>query len=557
MKEKKKTLRSKVYAVFTLSIVLSTLLTGIIFLAFYGRMVFENGTKNMGTILKSVGNNLEIKLEEVKNVVNIHYEQRDGEIIKGVLDVVNRGDADVVIFPMQGEENEAYYLGEEQSRFHIIPVEEYHGEQWFQQAVEADGEAVFYANHVQTYGSEKKEVYSCLRVLKDEETKENNAVIKVDVDVKHLQKIVEIIDTEINDNIIISRDSKVLAASRRIKHLKEKDFDDGIKIINRSLYYVKTVPIEDSDWELTYMLSMKSSVEEYLRVLFLTCLEMMGTVVIAIVIYRRNSREIVNDLEQITDVFQEIGKGNMDVSVNVKQGTELYAVAQTINGTIESLKNYIEKEYVWRIRQKEAQYKMLQSQVNPHFLYNTLNGFIALNRMGEKKKLEKSIMNLAQLFRYSSSMENITTIEEECNIEKDYLDLEKLKYEERVEYEIYLEDACKKRKIPKLLLQPIVENSIVHGMGDTDKPIMITTSICSVDIKGIGTMTVILISDNGMGFDMEKISKEEEHSGIENVKNRAKIFDREMFFQCTSKVGEGTETIFVFQDREAENENGA
>lgn len=191
--------------------------------------------------------------------------------------------------------------------------------------------------------------------------------------------------------------------------------------------------------------------------------------------------------------------------------------------------------------------KILQVQINPHFFYNTLNGMLALNRMGEKKKLEKSIMNLAELCRYSSiGGEDTAAIEDECMIQKQYLELEKLKYDDRIEYEISVEDACLYRRIPKLLLQPILENSVVHGLGE--QPVLnIAVHVSSVEAED-GNMTKIVIRDDGAGFDVENMWTAKAHEGIDTVKRRAEEFDTKAVFCCTSKPGEGTETVLMFRE---------
>lgn len=190
--------------------------------------------------------------------------------------------------------------------------------------------------------------------------------------------------------------------------------------------------------------------------------------------------------------------------------------------------------------------KNLNVQINPHFFYNTLNGMLALNHMGEKKKLQKTIMNLADVCRYASvGEEDTASIEEDCMILEQYLELEKLKYDDRIEYEISVEDACKDRKIPKMLLLPILENSMVHGMGEREQVLALAVRVSAADVEG-KTGTRISIRDNGIGFDTEVLESMED-GGIEYVKNRARLFDGEMTFQCTSKPQEGTETVIFFR----------
>lgn len=141
------------------------------------------------------------------------------------------------------------------------------------------------------------------------------------------------------------------------------------------------------------------------------------------------------------------------------------------------------------------QKKTLHVQISPHFFYNTLNGMLALNRMGEKKRLEKTIMNLSDLCRYSSVGEEETaTVEEECMIEEQYLELENLRYDDRIRYEFCIEDECNDRKIPRMALWQAMKNSIAHAPEDGE--IMIKVHVSSAYAEDGETETVISVRGN-------------------------------------------------------------
>ena len=245
-------------------------------------------------------------------------------------------------------------------------------------------------------------------------------------------------------------------------------------------------------------------------------------------------------------------KGELNAHIQLETDSEFWKIAEVINQMIDNLKEYIDKEYLLVIQQQKAEYKALQSQINPHFLYNTLNGFVALNRMGEKEALEKGIVELSRLFRYAYSSREIVPVREEMEFLEDYLKLEKLKYDGRLDYIIWLDKGCAEKEIPKLLLQPIVENSIRHGMGNTNDPILIRILAESAEVKGIGRVLILTVRDNGVGFDSRSMEakKDGEHVGVDNVRARVELYCKEAVFQCVSRPGKGTKTTIVFPDRE-------
>lgn len=577
MSKWRKTFRFKLYSVFIISTIVPIVMAAIFFSMYYNVSLVKSERKNMNAVLESITKNVEIQFSELKKFGNIYYMQKEvfqeveglnnpklnenyDDLVKKKLEnnysmivikmlyTTKQEVCDVVFFPIRSEEENAYYVGKDYSGIKMIHADDYADEEWFKKAVEADGVPVFYENHVPEYrkGKSYEEVISCVRAIKSMDSKKIIGVAKIDASVSTLENIVDVFKEGERDNIVITEGTKLLAAANKEAEFEKIEQKDGFRFVDKKLYYVESIEIPETDWQLSYFFSMHETLKSLMVVLLVVCGLIVVSVATAFMIYKRYTRETVDDMENITEVLHEIQKGNLEVRAEVKSGNELHDVAVAINKMAYNLNEYIEKEYIWVIRQQRAEYQALQAQINPHFLYNTLNGFIALNRMGETKKLEKSIISLTYLFRYICSGSDETTIEKECTFLKEYLELEKVKYEERLEYMIWVDDACKEEKIPRLLLQPVVENCIVHGMGDTDVPIMITVMARKVVTKGIGEVTVITVRDNGVGFDERTFEDGKEHVGVDNVKTRAEMYWKDSICQCSSTPGEGTKTTIVF-----------
>ena len=110
-----------------------------------------------------------------------------------------------------------------------------------------------------------------------------------------------------------------------------------------------------------------------------------SSVILSFAVYQRQGKKAVEDIRKITEVAQCIERGDLQQTIEVSSNTELQEIAEIMNKMMENLKKYIEKEYLLVIQNQKAEYRALQAQINPHFLYNTLNGFVALNRMGKRK----------------------------------------------------------------------------------------------------------------------------------------------------------------------------
>ena len=376
-------------------------------------------------------------------------------------------------------------------------------------------------------------------------------VVKIDIDQQMLLDTLDMFAIADENALILLQNGARFAASQWIGEGSDVLEEDKVSLQGVT-YQVYTQDIPNTGLTIGFLESRASLYRGYVVIILLSILILAAGVALAFANYRRQAKKMVADVQKITNVIQRVEKGELNAHISLETDSEFWKIAEVINQMIDNLKEYIDKEYLLVIQQQKAEYKALQSQINPHFLYNTLNGFVALNRMGEKEALEKGIVELSRLFRYAYSSREIVPVREEMEFLEDYLKLEKLKFDGRLDYIIWLDKECAEKEIPKLLLQPIVENSIRHGMGNTNDPILIRILAESAEVKGIGRVLILTVRDNGVGFDSRSMEtkKDGEHVGVDNVRARVELYCKEAVFQCVSRPGEGTKTTIVFPDRE-------
>ncbi len=213
-----------------------------------------------------------------------------------------------------------------------------------------------------------------------------------------------------------------------------------------------------------------------------------------------------------------------------------------------TIDNYF--KYNELLEKREAEYQALQSQIQPHFLYNVLNGLIGLNRLGDKKSLEKAIFSLKGMLRYTLEQADWATIAEEFRFLQKYCDLQKLRFQERLEVDIHYQSAAADFKIPKLLLQPLVENAIIHGIEPLDRQGKLKVS-ARLEARNGSSVLGIYISDNGVGFEHEA-SEKNKHIGLSNVRERLTIAYGSAFLKINSKIGAGTQVAIEISGKEAQ-----
>lgn len=186
---------------------------------------------------------------------------------------------------------------------------------------------------------------------------------------------------------------------------------------------------------------------------------------------------------------------------------------------------------------REAEYQALQSQIRPHFLYNVLGTIVGLNRVGDTKALETAVLALRGLLHYTLEKEHTVRVSDELDIVTRYCDLQKLRFGERLSFTVECDEEVRDWRLPKLLVQPLVENAVVHGIEPLDRRGRVGVEAKSA-VDAPETL-VIEIHDNGMGFDPSRI-KGSMRVGLENVRSRIALLYPDGSLDIASAPREGT-----------------
>lgn len=581
MGKRSKTFDSKLYSMFIGSVLIPALIAILCFWVYSTYVTVEREEKNIQNILDSVSQNIELQLLDIQNIEEAFYinsevfqeaEALNNHELSVAYDELTRIQLQenyemtltkmihtssqniraVTFFPMS-DGDIGYYLGKNRSDLQETEYPGYHEEEWFYEAAASPTEPFFTRPDADTLPEgESAEIYSYVKAVRSmDNTSRVIGVVKIDIDQQMLLDTLDMFAIADENGLILLQNSVSFAASQWIGEEPDVQEEDKVSL-QGAVYQVYTRDIPNTGLTIGFLESRASLYRGYVVIILLSILILAAGVALAFVNYRRQAKKMVADVQKITNVIQRVEKGELNAHIRLETDSEFWKIAEVINQMIDNLKEYIDKEYLLVIQQQKAEYKALQSQINPHFLYNTLNGFVALNRMGEKEALEQGIVELSRLFRYAYSSREIVPVREEMKFLEDYLKLEKLKYDGRLDYIIWLDKGCAEKEIPKLLLQPIVENSIRHGMGNTNDPILIRILAESAEVKGIGRVLILTVRDNGVGFDSRSMEakKDGEHVGVDNVRARVELYCKEAVFQCVSRPGKGTKTTIVFPDRE-------
>ncbi len=208
-----------------------------------------------------------------------------------------------------------------------------------------------------------------------------------------------------------------------------------------------------------------------------------------------------------------------------------------------NLKDKIRKEGELRSLVKEAELHALKSQINPHFLFNSLNSISSLT-MSDPSRAQEMVINLSSLMRYSLKHDQIDLVpfKEELDNSKHYLEIEKVRFGSKMNAIFDVNEACLRARIPNMILQPLYENAIKYGVYETTKPVDIITTC----IKH-GDFLVITIENT---FDPNVISKKGEGIGLRNIRERLQIiYENPGLIKTVNANGKFTVTLSIPQEK--------
>ncbi len=264
---------------------------------------------------------------------------------------------------------------------------------------------------------------------------------------------------------------------------------------------------------------------------------------IAILVAMAFTRSVDQPIKSLVASMKDVEQGNMKPTAgrtNIKEIKELDASFNRMVGQITNLLQLTREE---ESKVAEAERKALESQMNPHFLFNTLNTIKALARMHHEDQIYQITLKLGKLLRSTvDNHESECSIEESIDLIESYLTIQGIRFGEKLHTDISVQESTRDCMTPKLIIQPMVENAIVHGLepkaGDWHISIKITES------EG---MLAIIVSDDGIGFDRSTLPSNlddlegSSHVGVYNAYRRIKMrFGDQSRFTIDSKVGEGT-----------------
>ena len=383
-----------------------------------------------------------------------------------------------------------------------------------------------------------------------------NAVLCISLDYDKIFQPLTNILTDENGGIVADQDGNVLYNKTGLKELKL--FDDNKKDtsqtadkllskISQTCTWTQTES-EENDWVFYFYKSQDAISGSVRRILLEEIPLIIACGFIILFLGLSFSRIFTRKIEELTKNMDQVNHGSREVTVSSDSEDEVGILINSFHNMMDEINRLIDEVYVNKIALKEYELKALQAQINPHFLYNTLSMMNWMAIRSNQMEISKVTLALSTFYRTALSKgEDVVTVENCIQNMQAYLEIQLTMHDNNFTVDWDIDPTIKNEKMPKLLLQPVVENAIEHGIDekeDGDKKIFLS-------FRGNGDDVVITVRDNGMGMPQEKaetlVTYQAKGYGLKNVNDRIRILYGENYgIRILSAPDEGTTVMMRF-----------
>jgi two-component system sensor histidine kinase YesM len=366
-------------------------------------------------------------------------------------------------------------------------------------------------------GTRNEVIPVVLRVPNGSFSAENEAYMIVNIDAEEMFDYLSTLEKNLQCNLIIHSGDQVVFGNEQL--YKEKSNGD---------YFVNDINIDINNWTLSCLINKNVMYDDLNRTIFIMLLFSVLIAALCVILALWVSTTINLPIKNLTQQVKKFEEGDFATRSNLSGNDEIGQLGNSFNSMCRQIELYIQmlEEEKLQVQASErqkgmAEMKVLQSQINPHFLYNTLDSIYWYSLSGKKDEVSQIIMDLSLMLRIglSKGAENIT-IENEIKHVENYLMIQKTIFYDKFNYKIEYDKALLKYRIMKILLQPLVENSLIHGFSNME-----TGGIINVNLSQTENKLIIRVSDNGCGFKQTENMEKQELSGyaLINISERLKL----------------------------------
>ncbi|QYR23248.1 sensor histidine kinase [Paenibacillus sp. sptzw28] len=400
----------------------------------------------------------------------------------------------------------------------------------------------------------------------------NSGVLVINVNSQMLHSI---LDQETFETMIVDENNNIISANRpgRVgKTLANIEFDQSVidkqngtyeAVLNGQSSKIMIEPLipvsSHNGLRVISVFSIESIVKDANQIIIRALTVISISLIVALILIYWFSTLLTKRMLRLSKHISKVATGNLDIALEIDGKDEIGQLSRQFNSMVASINGLLievqesnQQKAQLVSKQNEIKFKMMASQINPHFLFNALESIRMKAHMKGEKEISNVVKLLGKMMRKNLEAGSRTvTLQNEIDIVRCYLEIQKFRYESRLEYELLIDPNAEQVHVLPLIIQPIVENAVIHGLENTEEGGMV-----SIKVDLIDTMVQIEVTDNGSGMTAEKLEslyqsledqEDGEHNriGLRNVHMRLQLsYGGDHGLHIMSEPGVGTKVRF-------------
>lgn len=527
MKRCKHSIKNKILLFFIVIMILPIITLGVFTSAVYTRVIEKKVNQHTNQMINQIQLNIENYIQSVEDIIIyiseseevLEYNNEDTDNENMQLEVRLRKQlslyrkANPEILGILIVNNKDKYISNDLEKNTRDPLT---NEKWYKQAINSPNEVQFYSNpigrNITSYLQySADDVFTIVKAMKDNKSGEVKGVVLIDINLKKIEDIIE--DNYIGKKgffYILDKNNKVVYSPINpiIYRIKTDYFNENssniIKVINDETFKIMYNTSNITGWKTIGVFSLKEILQDVTAVQRFTVVVVIITAVLAVISAILFTNSIVTPINELNKLMKKVESGDLESKFdNKKYKDEFGKLGESFNHMIEEIKKLIEMVYKEQREKRKAEIEIFQAQIKPHFLYNTLDTIGWMAEDYGAKDIVTIVTALTKVFRIALSKgREIILVKEEIEHINSYMIIQKVRYEDKVDYIINYDEDILNSQILKLIIQPIVENAIYHGLKQKRGK-----GFIEIEFRKLENNILIKISDNGAGIDEDKLSE--------------------------------------------------
>jgi len=429
----------------------------------------------------------------------------------------------VYIFDNNGSSGNCFYVGQQAPP--TLVKSSIKDASWYTEAIKNNGKYILRINGGGIFSNSRGNYVSFIRLIRDVNTASNLGMMIINIpESAFVQSYEEVVEENSLQVVILDEQNNIIAPnisdktsdnksmdffknvlSKNIDNMQQKLSHDSIDYMkisdNSQKYIISYLTDENTGWKYISIIPHNAIKTENNSMFFLTVLFILINGVIFFVSSFLISKSTITPIHQLLHSMKKVNEGNFCEITIKPNNDEFQQLFDGYNAMIRQINQLLERVIEEQKTIRKAELYTLQAQIKPHFLYNILDSIASLAISGETEQVCNLVESLGNYYRISVSKgKEVITVGEEIEMVRNYLNIQKIRYQDLFEVEYHVDESCLEYPILKLVLQPLVENSLYHGIRQKGTPGIIIITVREVENK-----ICLSVEDDGVGMTKEQI----------------------------------------------------